>query len=92
MRELLLKNQPNKRFATVEEIGGIVAFLCSPAAASITGTTIAADGGWTACAAWVPFRGGWLVVDQEDPGLPREVGGLPIWRAAARSTTICYKL
>ena len=48
VRDILLKNQPNKRFATVEEIGGIVAFLCSPAAASITGTTIAADGGWTA--------------------------------------------
>ena len=29
-------------------IAGIAAFLCSAAAASITGTTIAADGGWTA--------------------------------------------
>ncbi len=48
VRDVLLKNQPNKRFATVEEIGGIVAFLCGPSAASVTGTTIAADGGWTA--------------------------------------------
>jgi 3-hydroxybutyrate dehydrogenase len=48
VRDVLLRNQPNKRFATVEEIGGIVAFLCGPAAASVTGTTIAADGGWTA--------------------------------------------
>jgi 3-hydroxybutyrate dehydrogenase len=48
VRDVLLKNQPTKQFATVEEIGGIVAFLCSPSAASVTGTTIAADGGWTA--------------------------------------------
>jgi 3-hydroxybutyrate dehydrogenase len=48
VREVLLKAQPTKRFATVEEMGGVVAFLCSAAAASITGTTIAVDGGWTA--------------------------------------------
>ncbi len=33
---------------TVEEIGGTTVFLCSVAAAQITGTTIAVDGGWTA--------------------------------------------
>lgn len=48
VHKVLLAEQPNKRFATVEEIAGIVAFLCGPSAASITGTTIAADGGWTA--------------------------------------------
>ena len=48
IREVLLKEQPTKRFATVEEIGGVVVFLCGDAAASITGTTIAVDGGWTA--------------------------------------------
>lgn len=46
--DVFLKEQPNKRFATVEEISGTVAFLCSPAAASITGTAISVDGGWTA--------------------------------------------
>ena len=48
IREVLLKRQPSKEFATVEQMGGTVAFLCSDAAAQITGTTISVDGGWTA--------------------------------------------
>jgi 3-hydroxybutyrate dehydrogenase len=48
IRDVLLGQQPNKRFATTEELGGIAVFLTSDAASSITGTTIAADGGWTA--------------------------------------------
>jgi 3-hydroxybutyrate dehydrogenase len=48
VREILLQRQPSKQFATVEEIGGTTVFLCSPAAAQITGTTISVDGGWTA--------------------------------------------
>jgi 3-hydroxybutyrate dehydrogenase len=48
VREILLQRQPSKQFATVEEIGGTTVFLCSDAAAQITGTTISVDGGWTA--------------------------------------------
>ncbi len=48
IRNVLLAQQPNKRFATTDELGGIAVFLTSDAASSITGTTIAADGGWTA--------------------------------------------
>lgn len=48
VRKVFLKEQPTGRFATVAEIAGTVAFLCGPAAASITGTSIAVDGGWTA--------------------------------------------
>lgn len=48
IRDVLLAQQPNKRFATTDELGAIAVFLTSDAAASITGTTIAADGGWTA--------------------------------------------
>ncbi|MDJ0514527.1 MAG: 3-hydroxybutyrate dehydrogenase [Methyloceanibacter sp.] len=48
VRNVLLAQQPNKRFATTDELGGIAVFLTSDAAASITGTTIAVDGGWTA--------------------------------------------
>ncbi len=48
VRDVLLKNQPNKRFATVEEIAALTLFLCSEAAASITGTALPVDGGWTA--------------------------------------------
>jgi len=48
IRNVLLKEQPNKRFATVEEIGALTAFLASDAGASITGAAIPIDGGWTA--------------------------------------------
>ncbi|HUN47256.1 MAG TPA: 3-hydroxybutyrate dehydrogenase [Stellaceae bacterium] len=48
IRDVLLAQQPNKRFATVEELGALTAFLCSEAAASITGTSLPVDGGWTA--------------------------------------------
>jgi 3-hydroxybutyrate dehydrogenase len=48
IREVLLQRQPSRQFATVEQLGGCVAFLCSPAADQITGTTLSVDGGWTA--------------------------------------------
>lgn len=46
--DVLLKSQPNKRFAQVSEIGALAVFLASDAAASITGTALPVDGGWTA--------------------------------------------
>jgi len=48
IREVLLAQQPNKRFATIEEIGALTVFLASEAAASITGVALPVDGGWTA--------------------------------------------
>jgi 3-hydroxybutyrate dehydrogenase len=48
IRDILLKNQPNKRFATVEEMAALTVFLASDAAASITGAALPVDGGWTA--------------------------------------------
>ncbi len=48
IKEVMLARQPSKDFATVEQLGGTVNFLCSDAAAQITGTTISVDGGWTA--------------------------------------------
>jgi 3-hydroxybutyrate dehydrogenase len=48
IRDVLLAQQPNKRFATVDELGAMTAFLCSDAATSITGTALPVDGGWTA--------------------------------------------
>ncbi len=48
IREVMLSRQPSRQFATVEQMAGTAAFLCSDAAAQITGTTISVDGGWTA--------------------------------------------
>ena len=48
VRDVLLQRQPSKEFATIEQLGGLVAFLCSDDAAQITGTTLSVDGGWTA--------------------------------------------
>jgi len=48
IENVMLTRQPSKEFATVEQMGGTAAFLCSDAAAQITGTTISVDGGWTA--------------------------------------------
>jgi len=48
IKNVMLTRQPSKEFATVEQIGGTAVFLCSDAAAQITGTTISVDGGWTA--------------------------------------------
>ena len=46
--ELLSEKQPSKEFATPEQIGGLAAFLCSPAADQIRGSSFSIDGGWTA--------------------------------------------
>ncbi len=47
-RQLLAEKQPSRQFVTVEQLGQLVLFLCSDAAAQITGTAIPVDGGWTA--------------------------------------------
>lgn len=43
-----LANLPVGRWGKVEEIGALACYLCSDAAAFITGTDILIDGGWTA--------------------------------------------
>lgn len=48
IREVMLLRQPSRQFATTEQIGGTVIYLCSPHADQVTGTTISVDGGWTA--------------------------------------------
>ena len=48
VKEVMLQRQPTHEFARVEDIGALTVFLCSDAAAQITGTTLSVDGGWTA--------------------------------------------
>lgn len=48
VQNVLLAAQPTKKFVQVEELGALALFLCSDAAASITGAALTVDGGWTA--------------------------------------------
>jgi 3-hydroxybutyrate dehydrogenase len=45
---LLAEKQPSGRFTTVEQIGALVVFLCSPGGDNITGASLPIDGGWVA--------------------------------------------
>lgn len=47
-RDLLAEKQPSRQFVTVEQLGALVVFLCSPAANQLTGVALPVDGGWTA--------------------------------------------
>ncbi len=46
--DVLLAAQPTKQFVTVEQVAAYARFLCSEAAASITGAVLPIEGGWTA--------------------------------------------
>jgi len=44
---LLSEKQPSKQFATTEQLGQVLLFLCSSGADQITGVSLPVDGGWT---------------------------------------------
>ena len=48
INDVLLAAQPTKQFVTPDQVAAIAVFLCSDAAAQITGANISVDGGWTA--------------------------------------------
>jgi 3-hydroxybutyrate dehydrogenase len=48
IRDVLLHAQPTRQFVTTEQLGALAVFLCTGAAASMTGTALPVEGGWTA--------------------------------------------
>jgi 3-hydroxybutyrate dehydrogenase len=48
INDVMLTRQPTRKFVQPSDIGEMAVFLCRDAAANITGTNIAMDGGWTA--------------------------------------------
>ncbi len=48
MNDVLLANQPQKKFVTIEQVAALGLFLCREEAGAITGANLSVDGGWTA--------------------------------------------
>jgi 3-hydroxybutyrate dehydrogenase len=48
INDVLLAAQPTREFVTSDQVASLAAYLCTDAAAQITGSNISIDGGWTA--------------------------------------------
>ena len=48
INDVMLAAQPTKQFVTIDQVAALAVYLCSDAAAPITGANLSIDGGWTA--------------------------------------------
>ena len=48
VRDVILAAQPSKKFIEISELADLTLFLCSDGGASINGTALSVDGGWSA--------------------------------------------
>jgi len=48
VEDFLATRQPSRRFVEADRVAGLVAFLCGPDGADMTGTALPIDGGWSA--------------------------------------------
>ena len=48
IRNVMLERQPTKQFVEVDQLAALAVFLCSDAAAQMTGQPVSVDGGWVA--------------------------------------------
>ncbi len=48
INDVLLAAQPTRKFVTIEQVAALSVYLAGDAAASVTGSVISIDGGWTA--------------------------------------------
>ena len=54
INDVMLVAQPTKQFVTVDQVASLAVYLCSDAAAQITGANLSIDGGWTAAMSRAP--------------------------------------
>jgi NAD(P)-dependent dehydrogenase (short-subunit alcohol dehydrogenase family) len=66
MVETILRSIPLGRFAEPADVASVIAFICSPGAAYISGATIVIDGGLSAGGGpWVPLQAASLAARRE---------------------------
>lgn len=48
INNVMLHSQPTKKFVTIDQVAALASYLASDDAASITGSMVSIDGGWSA--------------------------------------------